>query len=1366
MLRLVAIGCVMGPASVENIHEFVRPAPHRPPSVLIGEARPDLLREEVLADIFARTCEARPGHLAFTSGDRSLTYGEADRLTGAMAQDLVARGIGPGQVVGLWMPRGIDLLLAQIAITRAGAAWLPFDADAPLDRIAVCLADCDAVAVITDAASAARASGTLGVPVLVAQDLAMEREDDTMLAAPASRGLTPDHPAYLIYTSGSTGTPKGIVITHRNICHFLRSGNEVYGLTGEDVVFQGASVAFDLSMEEIWIPYLVGATLVVATPAMMGDAETLPDLLSEAGVTVLDTVPTLLALLPRDIPSLRVILLGGEALPAPLVQRWWKPGRRIFNTYGPTEATVVATAAEVFPDRSVTIGRPIPNYTAYICDENLNIVGAGSEGELVIGGPGIARGYLKRPELTGEKFVANPFGDGSDDPVLYRSGDAVSLDSDGNILFHGRIDDQVKIRGFRVELGEIEAKLAEGEGVAQVAVALRHDDGMDRLVAFLVPVHDGAIDRMKLRVSLRDKLPAYMVPSHFELVPALPRLVSGKVDRKALKTLTLAAAAAAEGQEEPKNGTEAALLAAAKSVFGNQNLPLDADFFLDLGGHSLLAARFVSEVRKVPALAALTLQDVYAARSLRAMAVLMVQRTGGVGATTIARDLSFDRPPLLRRFLCGLAQAVALPVIIGIVTAQWLGVFVTYLLISGEGYGPVAEFFTLLGVFLGLSVAAKLIAIAGKWLAIGRTKPGRYPLWGVYYYRWWLSQRFIALAHLRWFQSSPIMRVYLRLLGARVGRDALIADIEAGAIDLVTIGDGASLGGKVKLANVEVVGNELIIGPVSIGAEANLGTSAVIGHDVTIGAQAEILDLTAVPAHTRIGEREIWDGSPARKVGVVDPATLEAPPEASRARRLGMTMLYALALMIIPPISLLPIFPAFMLFDGVDEIISQHTDISYLWYLPALTWPTAFGLIIGTVGLVAVLRWLVLPKVSEGRYSVHSGFFFRKWVVAITTEVTLDTLSSLFATIYMRGWYRIMGAGIGKGSEISSNLSGRYDVTDIGAKNFIADEVVFGDEDIRRGWMTLARTRTGERVFVGNDAVVPPGSQIPDGVLIGIKSKPPADVVMQEGETWFGSPPIKLPTRQKVDGIDSVWTFEPSRRRKLGRAVFEAIHTSIPTMLFITLGMIAVETMMPFIAVRDWGTLVPLFLAFSVGIVLTMTVVIAGIKWAIMGTYRPMMKPMWSFWAMKTEAIAVLYNALAVKTLLEHLQGTPFLPWVLRLFGVKIGKGCWLNMTDLTEFDCVKVGDFCAINAQSALQTHLYEDRVMKVGRVHLGDGVTVGAASTVLYDSHVGDYARLGLLTVVMKGESIPSHSEWHGAPAEPVSAYAQQRVGLVRAA
>ena len=1281
------------------------------------------------------------------SGAQALTYREVDEKATAMARGLMREGARPGLVVGLWMPRGHELLIAQIAIAMTGAAWLPFDADAPVERIAVCLDDASALALLTSPAQGPGVEGKVNCDVLTETDL-IDPYNHAIVSARAL-GATGDHPAYLIYTSGSTGIPKGIVVTQRNICHYLRAANEVYGLVESDVVFQGASVAFDLSMEEIWVPYLVGAALFVATPAMMGEADRLPDLMEAARVSVLDTVPTLLAMLPRDVATLRVIILGGEACPPSVAARWCRPGRTIFNSYGPTEATVVATVSEVRAGEPVTIGKPIPNYTCYVVDDALNLVEPGVEGELLIGGPGVARGYLKRDELTAEKFILNPFSPDGGDRVLYRSGDAVALDHKGDILFRGRIDDQVKIRGFRVELGEIEARLTDLPGIAQATVVLRNDDGLDQLVAFVTG--DGsAFDAKALRTSLRQKLPAYMVPARFEVLQELPRLPSGKANRNVLKKMPLTTPAdAAEEQEEPRTEIEAKLLDAARKVLPPQAIPFDADFFTDLGGHSLLAARFLTLLREHHELASLTLQDVYVARSLRLMGELLEGRSLNLAPP---RDLSFEPPPFRRRFLCGLAQALTLPIVLAVMSAQWLGVFVSYMLLTDPSASTLQETVSLLGVYACINIASVALSIAMKWILLGRTKPGRYPLWGTYYFRWWLTQRFLGLIHVKWFQGSPVMRLYLRALGARIGDDAMIGDAEWGAPDLVNIGAGASIGSKIKFANARVEGNELIIGIIDVGPDAYLGSSCVIEEDTVIAQSAEIRDLTSLQAGSVIGPREIWDGSPARKVGMVDMASLPPLAEASAARRSLQTMLYTVLLLIVPPIGLLPIFPAFWVFDRVDEWIGI-VDIDrplYLASIPLLAWPTSFALVIVTVALIAVVRWIILPRVTEGSYSVHSWFYMRKWIVALTTEVTLETLSSLFATVYMRTWYRLMGAKIGKDAEISTNLSGRYDLVEIGEKCFIADEVVLGDEDVRRGYMHLEKVKIHARVFVGNDGVVPPGSEIPAGALIGIKSKPPANSEMSEGDTWFGSPPMKLPVRQKFDG-GTYWTYEPPRWKKFMRGVFEAVHISLPTMLYITFGSWAVELIAPPLFAGEYGRLAWIFVAISVAISFAMTAIVIGVKWLTMGRYEPVVKPMWSFWAMRTEAVAVMYWGLAGRVLLEHLRGTPFLPWVLRLFGSKFGKGVWMDMTDITEFDCVSVGDFASLNSLCALQTHLYEDRVMKVGRVHVEAGVTVGAGSTVLYDTNVGRFARLGPLTVIMKGESIPANSEWIGAPAQP---------------
>jgi non-ribosomal peptide synthetase-like protein len=271
-----------------------------------------------------------------------------------------------------------------------------------------------------------------------------------------------------------------------------------------------------------------------------------------------------------------------------------------------------------------------------------------------------------------------------------------------------------------------------------------------------------------------------------------------------------------------------------------------------------------------------------------------------------------------------------------------------------------------------------------------------------------------------------------------------------------------------------------------------------------------------------------------------------------------------------------------------------------------------------------------------------------------------------------------------------------------------------------------------------------------DDCLIGVKSRLPASLHVRKGETWFGSPAIQLPTRQKVT-LNANWTYEPPKRMRLWRAVFEAMHTSLPTAVLITAAYIIADIIAEPIDAGTYGTALAVFLACGVGVAFIMYAISVAGKWLMMGRYRPVMKPMWSWWAMRTEAVAVFYGGLAGKAFLEFLRGTPFLPWALRPFGTRIGKGVWINWTDITEFDCITIGDHAVLNMHVCPQTHLYEDRVMKVGTIEIGTGATLGTGSTILYDTKIGDYAQVRPLTLIMKGEFLPPNTIWAGAPAQP---------------
>jgi non-ribosomal peptide synthetase-like protein len=345
---------------------------------------------------------------------------------------------------------------------------------------------------------------------------------------------------------------------------------------------------------------------------------------------------------------------------------------------------------------------------------------------------------------------------------------------------------------------------------------------------------------------------------------------------------------------------------------------------------------------------------------------------------------------------------------------------------------------------------------------------------------------------------------------------------------------------------------------------------------------------------------------------------------------------------------------------------------------------------------------------------------------------------------------------IGKGSEISTSFSGRYDLVEIGDNCFIADLCNLGEEEISRGWMHIGKVKVGNQVFIGNGAVIPMNTTVPDNALVGVQSRSPAGDTMKAGETWFGSPAIKLPVRQKFKADGEHWTFEPTRWMMIRRAIVEALNASFPTMLMISLGSACIAFLSPYVDDLDEHVWPILFFFIAMSTVISFLMMLASVaqKWLFMGVYKPQMNPMWSWWALRTEAVAVTYGTLASEILFEHLRGTPMLPWLLRLFGVKIGKGVFMDATDITEFDCVKIGDFSAVNAGACLQTHLYEDRLMKVGRIRISEGVTVGAGSTVLYDTRVGDNVVLGPVTLVMKGEELPANSSWIGSPAQPAVA------------
>ncbi|MFC4123265.1 amino acid adenylation domain-containing protein, partial [Nonomuraea zeae] len=548
------------------------------------------LPEATLPELFEARAATAPGAIAVASGGVELTYAELNRRADGLAGELRDRGVGPESVVAVVMERDAELVVALLAVLKAGGAYLPVDPGYPAERIGYMLRDA-APAVILASPGVAALLPPSPAPILVLDGTPRPVPPPAAFAGARS----PDNPAYVIYTSGSTGRPKGVVISHRALANHLRAAAERVPLSADDRLVAVTTVSFDIAALELFLPLVAGARVVLAPEETVREPAALLDLVRGSGATAMQAVPSLWrALLDTgDWPRGVRMLVGGEALPGELAARITAMGARAENLYGPTEATIWATSAQV-ADGPVTIGRPFANTRAYVLDRDLRPVAAGVAGELYLAGAQLARGYLRRPGLTAERFVAAPYG--PDGERMYRTGDLARWRADGTLECLGRTDDQVKIRGFRIELGEIEAVLERHQQVARAAVAVREDaTGGPRLVGYVVPVPGHQPDGAAVREHVAGDLPAYMVPSPVMVLDALPLTANGKVDRKALPAPDQRPAG---DRRAPATLREELLCGVFAEVLGLPEVGVDGDFFA-LGGHSLLAVRLISRARTV-----------------------------------------------------------------------------------------------------------------------------------------------------------------------------------------------------------------------------------------------------------------------------------------------------------------------------------------------------------------------------------------------------------------------------------------------------------------------------------------------------------------------------------------------------------------------------------------------------------------------------------------------------------------------------------------------------------------------------------------------------------------------------------------------
>lgn len=1272
---------------------------------------------------------------------------QADRLAAVIAPLTSA-----DRVVGILLPRSTHwLYIAQIAVLKAGGAFTCIDPVFPDAHVQAVLKDGDVSVLLTDQ-DGLRRVGACDVSIDNVLDVAAPRDagSGTSLKSVVARP-TPENLAYVIYTSGTTGTPKGVMIEHRSIVNLVASDIEEFALTHRDRVGQGSSPAYDSSIEETWLAFAVGATLVVMDDHTSRMGPDLVPWLRHERISVFCPPPTLLRTTgcadpERALPDLKLLYVGGEALTQDLAERWGR-GRRLVNGYGPTECTVTVVRGDVRPGHAVTIGRPVPGNRAWVVDSELNPVADGESGELCISGVGLARGYRNRDEVTREKFPLHPtLG------RVYRTGDLVRREPSGELVYLGRIDAQVKLRGYRVELEAIEACLARCDGVREAACRVQGEGSGAFLIAHIVATGaEASVDFARIRESLRKTLPPYMVPARFAMIESLPRSIGGKIDRKRLPEIALDSRQQTRQIVLASNDLEAAIARAFEAALsGTAPVSMHDDFFLDLGGDSLSAVGVICTLRESALTASVTTRDLYEARTAAALAerlkVRHVQRP-----LVQPRGQSVDTRPARHVLTTAAQMAWILLEIIVVGAVGYAAVFDLFPILL-ERCGLLGALLLQIPIVLGsilVYVATTIVlTVLLKRVLIGTYVPIRTPVWSTYYLRHWVVQS--AARTIPWdlLAGTTAYGTVLRLLGAKVGRRVHIhrgVNLQQGGWDLLTLGDDVTLARDAHVGLVTLEDGCLCVAPVRIDDLATLDIRANVSGHTTIEAGGYLTALSWLPQGERIPAGEQWNGVPAAPHGLAPNAALTT--NRGHIHPTLYTLVHLLVTALVWSTAPMPFLIAIYALARVFEVTPQQVQT----WLSNPAWSLESAVVVAAVSVVSVPIWLVMRAlgmrcIGPVRPStVHrwSLAYLRVWHKTATVESCGTWLTG---TLFWPLWLRLAGMKIGRGCEISTITDVVPENIRVGSESFFADGIYLGGPRVHRGTVTISDTSLGRGTFLGNHVVIPAGAALPDGLFIGVCTVADATRARPDS-SWFGNPPLELPRRDVVH-VDPRLTHHPGMLRYCNRLLWESLRFALPIM---PLAVACLWIWAVTLANANW--LLTVFVVAPIATLLALAaecLAVVALKWLLLGRARAGQHPLWSCWCSRWDFLYVAWQFYALRPL-AALEGTLVLAAYLRLMGVRVGRRVVLGpgLAQVADPDMIIIEDDATVNAN--YQAHSFEDRVLKLAPVTVRRGATVGESAVVFYGADVGENAWVTPNSVVMKNERLGPSLAYSGCPVQP---------------
>ena len=1315
---------------------------------------------ERLDNVIEEACRRWGDAPAISLDAANVSYRELDARANRMARFFIARGVKPGDRVAVLLDRGLDAYVTLLALMKARAAYVALDANHPADRVAYILRDSGAVLGVVHLRLADRFADSAHDLVILdkARD-SIAGFDDSPIRED-ERAPSTDELCYVLYTSGTTGHPKGVAIQHRSICNFVRVAAEEYGFGPGDRVYQGMSIAFDFSVEELWVPLIAGATLVPNTSANSLFGEELADFLESRAVTCFCCVPTLLASVERELPKLKILLIGGEACPQTLVKRWAAPGRALLNSYGPTETTVTATLGHMQPDKPVTIGRPLPTYSVVVLDATDDVaLPMGEAGEIGIGGVCVAAGYLNRRELTDAKFIADFVGlPNNPSARIYRTGDLGRILPNGEIEYLGRIDTQVKLRGYRIELTEIESVVMDAPEIAQCVVSTYTPAaGSTELVAYYsIKRGSPPPDIPALVAHLRSRLPAYMIPAYLERLSFIPTLVSNKPDRNGLPAPKSPRLRLAAKVTPPTTDTEKLLCRAFGEIVGLAEVSVDGDFFNEYGAHSLLMARFCARIRALSPTTSVAMRDVYAHPTVRRLARALdcAEPTATVAPETVPAH----RPSRRAYLACGAAQSLAYLTLGALAFALAQASLVwTYEVVAS----PLELYARAVAVAAVWFFGHNAFAILAKWLLLGRVRPQAIELWSARYFRYWLARLIVRSAPANALAGTPLYNVFLRLLGARVGRRAVIAThaVPEASADLFSVGDNAVITRTVVISGANAFGNRLHLDAVKIGAGAYVGEKAVLDIGSTIEDFGQLGHASSLQKGQRVPAGKRYHGSPAEETTtnfrLADDVpcsdlrrTLYAVGQVVSIVAGGSALLDMLATLAIALWSHLAPVVGLAGAASPSSLLGMSLAASLVLY--------ATTLILGLAAVYALPRLANLFLKPGRLYPLYGFHFMLQSIVATVSNNHYFNL--LFGdSIFIERYLRFVGWKLGDGDVPGSNFGCEQThdnpfLVSIGEGTVASDGLILGNYQMSNHSFRLSACRVGKHNFFGTDVYVPPGARTGDNVMFATKVMAPIDGVLRENCGLLGSPAFEIPRASSRDLELHNSLTDAERAQRLERktrhnvvtmAIYMAAHWLIEFLGIYALSLAAIE----FGAENFWPMALAILAVatFALGLFILIERASIGFKRLepeVATVYDPAFWRIERHWKLGETAAAMLF------------AGTPMRNVVSRLLGVKVGRMVFDDDCLLTERSLVEIGDEANLNHTAIIQSHSLEEGVFKSDRVRIGAGCAVAPGALVHYGVTMGEHTILDADSFLMKGEITPAHSRWRGNPAKLMQA------------